>query len=103
MLETNATGHLKNTIIRINRRKLISIRQRNRWLYMLIQSEAHSGADNIIVHRNEPDYLFPSFIMLNSVSLSLMLSMNGRSCLLNEDDFISRFTDYTHVMCWWWG
>ncbi len=28
---------------------------------------------------------FPvAFIMLNSVSLSLMLSMNGRSCLLNE-------------------
>lgn len=41
-------------------------------------------ADNIIVHRNEPDYLSVAFIMLNSVSLSLMLSMNGRSCLLNE-------------------
>ncbi|MET4874118.1 plasmid segregation protein ParM [Escherichia coli] len=43
-------------------------------------------ADNIIVHRNEPDYLSRRIYnaVLNSETLSLMLSMNGRSCLLNE-------------------
>ncbi|HBD0557398.1 TPA: recombinase, partial [Escherichia coli] len=57
-------------------------------------------ADNIIVHRNEPDYL--SRRIYNAEQRESIINViNERQKLLIKrvNDVISRFTDYTHVMC----